>query len=235
MSMKLSEDIWERHAHGEQAMEWGAFFGLFIVSTAIALLTSAWIVSALFTTQINPWLALVVGLVGGFGGIFIATASANPFISFFGLELLASSFGVMLTNSLQLVAMEAELGGINFADIITESLQLTALATGLMMILGFAARDFFTRIGGILFGGLCALIVVMFGQIVLAMFGITFDSTPIHWIAVGLFCMYIGHDISLLTQMERTADNAVDAAVAVYLDIINLFLHILRLVAESKD
>lgn len=55
------------------------------------------------------------------------------------------------------------------------------------------------------------------------------------WVAVILFSLYIGYDLQRAQMFEKTLDNAIDSALDIYLDIINLFLHILRILAESKS
>ncbi len=47
------------------------------------------------------------------------------------------------------------------------------------------------------------------------------------------FCGYIGVDWGRANQIERTVDNAIDSAAALYLDIINLFLRILRIMSKK--
>ena len=52
------------------------------------------------------------------------------------------------------------------------------------------------------------------------------------WVVALLFCGYIGYDWAEAQNNAKTLDNAIDSAVALYLDIINLFL---RLLGSSKD
>nr|MCR5618576.1 Bax inhibitor-1 family protein [Lachnospiraceae bacterium] len=55
------------------------------------------------------------------------------------------------------------------------------------------------------------------------------------WIGAALFSGYIGYDFWRAQQFPKTLDNAVDCAVDIYLDIINLFLRILRILAGSRS
>ena len=232
-SSGLGDQVWNRTGHAHD-LSWTSFYALFFCSTIVGLATSAFMVRLLFNMHINVWVALLVGLVGGFAGIFISLGSKNAVISFLGLELLATSFGVMLTSSMQAYAIKAEMGGYDFVDLVQEAMMLTGAATVVMGVLGYQFSEWFKGLGGILFGALSALLVLMFGEIILSMFGFTFNSIWISWVAVIIFCGYIGYDIGRVTDMERNADNAVDSAVALYLDIVNLFLHIIRILAAAK-
>jgi FtsH-binding integral membrane protein len=51
----------------------------------------------------------------------------------------------------------------------------------------------------------------------------------------ALFCGYIAYDWAKAQEESPTADNAVDACVGLYLDIINLFLRILSSSSSSKS
>jgi FtsH-binding integral membrane protein len=64
-----------------------------------------------------------------------------------------------------------------------------------------------------------------------------FGGSPaiIDWIVVLIFCGYIGYDWGRANQIPKTYDNAVDSAAALYMDIINLFLRILRILGRSRN
>jgi FtsH-binding integral membrane protein len=54
------------------------------------------------------------------------------------------------------------------------------------------------------------------------------------WLVVCLFSCYIGFDISFAKNRPRTLDNAIDSACGLYLDIVNLFLRILMIIARNR-
>lgn len=103
-----------------------------------------------------------------------------------------------------------------------------AIFVGLSMwtwIKGFDTKSW----GPYLFAALLGLIVVM----VLSLFFPTpFGQTLISVIAVVLFSLFIVHDTSELVH-ERE-NNAVTAAIGMYLNLMNLFLHLLRLFGGRK-
>ena len=57
----------------------------------------------------------------------------------------------------------------------------------------------------------------------------------ISWFAAVVFSLYIGYDFLKAQELDYTIDNAIDSAVSIYLDIINLFLRILRILGNSRD
>ncbi|HCA63484.1 MAG TPA: hypothetical protein DEP73_05025, partial [Pseudomonas sp.] len=52
-------------------------------------------------------------------------------------------------------------------------------------------------------------------------------------IVVLIFCGYVGVDWGRANQIPKTLDNAIDSAAALYMDIINLFLRILRILGRK--
>ena len=97
-----------------------------------------------------------------------------------------------------------------------------------MIVLSIAFPDFFSGLGKILFGSLIGLIVAG----LISMFLFPGAYTLVTWIGAAIFALYIGYDYWRAQQYAKTIDNAVDSAVAIYLDIINLFLKILRVLGS---
>ena len=87
-----------------------------------------------------------------------------------------------------------------------------------------------SKIGSILFFG---LIGVLFGFLIsIFLPGVNLAITIL---SAGLFSLYIGYDVYRSQQFPHTVDNAIDCAVDLYLDIINLFLNLLRIFGKSSD
>ena len=55
------------------------------------------------------------------------------------------------------------------------------------------------------------------------------------WLGAGLFGLFIGFDWARCNVCACTVNNAVAASANLYLDIINLFLRILRIIGKRKD
>jgi len=60
-------------------------------------------------------------------------------------------------------------------------------------------------------------------------------TTPIivSWISAIIFSLYIAYDVYRSQQFPPTIDNAIDSAIDIYLDIINLFLDILEIIGKK--
>ena len=116
----------------------------------------------------------------------------------------------------------------NVANIISAAV-CTGAVTALMMVLASAKPDLFLGLGRTLF---IALIVSLIVEIIATLLG--YGGDIFNWIFVIIFSGYIGVDWSRAQVMSKTVDNAVDAAVQIYLDIINLFIRLLEIIGKKK-
>ena len=170
----------------------------------------------------NVWHIIFLGIVIPIAGIFIAIKSDNAFISFVGYNMVTIPFGIILAPIVNTYS----------PNLIYNAFGATAMTTATMMIAGTAFPDFFSKIGGALLFSLVGLVVV---RVVQVFFPGLMDFSIVDWIAVGIFSLYIGYDWYRASQVERTLNNAIDIAVDLYLDIVNLFLNILRIMAAKDD
>ena len=115
-------------------------------------------------------------------------------------------------------------------DIVIDAMRITGFVTLIMMVLGSLFPQFFEKIIGALTIALLAVIVVEFVEIFIL--GIHYGI--IDWIVALIFCGYIGYDWGRANRIPKTIDNAVDSAAALYMDIINLFLRILRILGRRR-
>ena len=99
-----------------------------------------------------------------------------------------------------------------------------------MMILGTLYPGFFFKIARGLF--IALIIVVVVELVEVFVFGIHHDI--LDWAVVLIFCGYIGYDWARANSIPKTIDNAVDSAAALYMDILLLFLRILRILGRSR-
>lgn len=143
----------------------------------------------------------------------------NAVASFIGYNLIVVPIGVLLCIALD---------GVD-AQIISTAVLFTGLITLVYLILGTVFPDFFLSIGRTLLGGLGILLI---GSLITAIFG--FGDYLLCWLGAGLFGLFIGFDWARCNVCACTLDNAVDAAANLYLDIINLFLRLVRILNESK-
>ena len=167
--------------------------------------------------NLNPTMVLIGYFVVALAGIGMNEFSDNPIVSFIGYNLVVLPVGVVLSICLKDYYMSS----------IVQAFILTTLITIVLIIVSSIKPEIFLSMGKTLFICLSAVIVIEFIMIL-------FGNVPKwwDWIVALLFCGYIGYDWAEAQNNAKTLDNAIDSAVALYLDIINLFL---RLLGSSKD
>lgn len=176
-----------------------------------------------FAMSINPAILIISYLIFGFLGILLSIFSKKAIVSFIGYNLLVIPIGLILSLVLQ------EYGGID-TIIVKQAFLYTSVITGVMITSGVLFPNFFEKIGGILFIALLGLFIT---EIIILIFNI--ENILISWIGAIIYSLYIGYDIYKSQKFKKTADNAVDCAVDIYLDIIGLFLYILDILGEATD
>ncbi len=169
---------------------------------------------------VGPLWIFIGYFVLAIAGIAISARSTNPWISFLGYNLLVLPIGVLLCLILP---------GIPVA-IVTKALLLTGIVTATMTLLGLVAPNIFLGMGRTLF---IALIVGILAELV-ATFLFHYTGTAFDWIFVVLFSGYIGYDVAKSQIYPKTVDNAVDCALDIYLDIINIFIRLLALLSRKE-
>ncbi|MGY5514657.1 Bax inhibitor-1 family protein [Vibrio antiquarius] len=168
---------------------------------------------------INPWVFFIGYFASCFSGVYLFSKSSNPLVSFVGYNFVVVPFGLIIN----LVVSRYD------PSLVLSAIKVTGLVTGMMMLLGTIFPAFFQRIAGVLTIALVVVLVVELFQI----FVLGIHQEWIDWAVVILFCGYIGYDWGRANQIPKTIDNAVDSAAALYMDIINLFLRILRIMGRK--
>jgi FtsH-binding integral membrane protein len=168
----------------------------------------------------NPLLFFLGYFASCFYGIYLFTKSINPLISFLGYNLVVIPFGLVLNMVVS---------GYD-PSVVLDSMIVTGLVTVFMTILGASFPKFFQKIHWALTIALLSLAAVE----VIEIFVFNIHHDIIDWIAALVFCGYIGYDWGRANQIPKTIDNAVDSAAALYMDIINLFVRILRILGRRR-
>lgn len=173
------------------------------------------------TLQGIPPLAFFLGyLASCLLGVFLFERSRSPAVSFLGYHLVVIPFGCIIN----LVVRNYD------AAIVMEAFRITGIVTLVMMALGALFPAFFSSIGGAL--AVSLLLVIIWEAV--EVFLLHMHHDVLDWIVVMIFCGYVGYDWGRANQLPRTVDNAVDCAAALYMDIINLFLRILRILGRKR-
>lgn len=157
-------------------------------------------------------------------GSMMVNKSINPVISFIGYNLIVIPLGMVLSLVLNTYAMAG------YSSTITAAFGITAVVTLAMMFISSIFPNFFLSLGKTLFVTLLITIAV---EIVLYFVGVGLGI--IDYVVVLIFCGYIGYDWVRANRCVKTVDNAIDSAAELYVDIVNLFLRILRILARSQN
>ncbi|MGI2173272.1 Bax inhibitor-1 family protein [Shewanella ulleungensis] len=170
-------------------------------------------------SSINPIIFFIGYFASCFFGIYLFKKSDKPIVSFIGYNFVVVPFGLIIN----LVVSQYN------PDIVQEAIRVTGMVTFVMMLLGSMYPAFFNKIAGGLTIALICVIVVELIEIFI------FDTHHgiLDWIVALIFCGYIGYDWARANAIPKTFDNAVDSAAALYMDIINLFLRILRILGRK--
>ncbi len=193
----------------------------FIVLWGVALDTA---ICMFFGKQItaafqSSWVYLLIYLGMVILGCIVVHVAKNPVISFIGYNILVVGFGICL----------AMIVGMYMPTIVLEAFLVTTVVTALMLLLGTLWQDMFKKIGRVLF---VALLGVIITEVVMLLITGTYPT----WISVVsaiIFSGFIGYDWAKAQEATPTTKNAVMFATSLYVDIINLFLDILRIVGDD--
>ncbi|ABN63690.1 Bax inhibitor-1 family protein [Shewanella baltica] len=169
--------------------------------------------------SVNPWIFFIGYFASCFFGIYLFQKSSNPVVSFIGYNFVVVPFGLIIN----MVVSQYD------PKLVTEAIRITGLVTIAMMCLGTLFPAFFQKISGALTIALVLVIVVELIEV----FIFNTHHGILDWIVVLIFCGYIGYDWGRANQIPKTIDNAIDSAAALYMDIINLFLRILRILGRK--
>jgi FtsH-binding integral membrane protein len=173
-----------------------------------------------FLRSINIWVFLIGYFASCFFGVYLFNKSDKPHISFIGYNFVVVPFGLIVN----MVVSQYD------TEIVIEAIKITGGVTIVMMVLGSMFPKFFKKISGALTIALLAVIIIELFQL----FVLGIHHNWIDWAVAAIFCGYIGYDWGRANQIPKTMDNAVDSAAALYMDIINLFLRILRILGRRR-
>jgi len=229
MSMNLGESVWKRRnsiAPGVltprqyvSALTGFTIYGL-LVTSLIAQQTMAWQPQSI-------WPVLIFGLGIPLIGIFMALGSDDWQVSLIGYTMVVVGIGIIIGPTVAFYKM----------DIVYKAILATAGVAVACSIIGIIWPHSLENWRVYLFAGLSALLFVRIAQMIL---GAVYPTGDWYWPAIEyagalLFSLYIIYDWNRAVRLPHTLDNAVDCALAIYLDIINLFIHLLRIMAHSSS
>ncbi len=188
-------------------------------------------VTAVISMAINPPFIVYLGsIIVSFIMLFVInkkqnTAAALP-LTFLFTGLMGFGLGPILNSYLALP---------NGGQIVATALGMTAVTffglTGYVM----SSRRDFSFMGGFLAAGSIVLIVAMLAMFILPLFGVDVSGMQLAFSAAVVFLMagFLLYDTSNI--INGTYTNYIMATVGLYLNIYNLFVHLLSLVGAFND
>jgi FtsH-binding integral membrane protein len=222
VKMDMNTGVFERS--GFDTMSERAFYFAIGISMLWGTGITALIAGEVAKSGFEPGIMsiLILGLAIPYIGIWISVSSSNPIISFVGYNMVCLPFGAILAPIVNHYSPQ----------LIQNACMATCCVTATMMCLSMIYPGFFSQLGGVLFSALIGLLVVRCMQIFIPSLA---HMSLLDWIGAGIFSLYIGYDWYRATSVPKTLDNALDISIELYLDIINLFLILLRLMGDGES
>ena len=172
----------------------------------------------------HPWIGLIV-----YFGVFFACMALRKTPGVNVLALLGFTFvsGVFLSPVLMAVA--AKTGG--SMDLVYEAAGITvSIFVGLTAFTFISKKDF-SYLGGFITIGLFAVIGIMLVNMFVRSAA---ADLAVAWVSSVLFSFFILYDTSRIMRTHES-DEYVSGALSLYLDFINLFLAILRILSSRRN
>lgn len=215
----------EDRSTGDHTMSARAFIAMLAILIGSGFAIAAYCASFTYHMQPNGW-----WILGYFAlsipGIYISAKSDNWAVSYVGYLMVIVSTGAFIGPYVALYKLDSVL-------------QVLMLTVGVTVAVGTAGALYPKSVehwGGFLLTGLFVLIFADLSRVFMAMFGLDpVTLKAVDYIGAALFCGFIFYDMNRAVRLDRTMNNAVDAAVALYLDVLNLFLRLLAILGKKKD
>jgi FtsH-binding integral membrane protein len=115
--------------------------------------------------------------------------------------------------------------------VVLEAVGLTASVTTGLTLYTLRSKQDFSYLGAGLGAGLWVLII---GGLIASLTGLSGMHFALSVGGAALFSLYIVYDVHEISK-RMSPDEYVPAAISLYLDIVNLFLHILRILAAMQQ
>lgn len=179
-----------------------------------------------FLTGAMKWVVLLAPLPMIFGFYFILQSNDSPIVAHGLLQLFAITFGISMSVIFHQYS----------AGLITSALMGATVLFSTMAIYGMTTDRDLTSIGSFLMVGLIALIIV---SIINLFIGNSVLDMALSAIGIIIFLGFTAYDAQSIQETLRYGSDTnleVMGAMSLYLDFINLFMDLLRLLgALSED
>jgi len=215
--MKIDKNLWSRTGRDSLSLRMYTFI------LGMCLLWSLFLVGigSSITYDLGANFLISIGsFVGALFGIVLYSKSKAPTISFVGVSVLSFFMGAGVGPILAHYVLPS----------IVTAFTYTLVITFFMVLAGVLLPTFIKKISGFLFVALLILLIGYFVEFIFAVFKIpAVGFRVLDWVAVFIFSAYIWYDFAKALSLPKTLDNAIDASGAFIIDIVNLFVTLLRI------
>ena len=192
---------------------------LLLALSMIPTIAGAWIGVSTGFNLLHGWIGILIYFAIAFGFMFAIERTKDSALGVVFLLGFTGFMGLMLSNILL-----AALSFSNGPQMIMTAAGGTGVIFASLATVATVTKKDFSFMGKFLFIGLILLIVASLANIFLAM---PLLQLTISAIAVLLFSAYILYDVSRVVTGGET--NYISATLSIYLNIYNLFVHLLNL------
>ena len=223
--MASSAKIREAHQGTAHTLSERAYLTLLMVWTMLGFASTTWGALITWHSKFSGW--TTAGLtVLVFAGTFLSVTEVFP-VAMLGYALITFPFGLMLGPVVATYTKASIINVLGITSILSIGL------SGVGIIYPKSLRSW----GIVLFAGLLLLILGQFGLILLSAFGVPVGPALsfFDWIGIILFSGFIIYDMNQAIRSERTVMSSLGFAVALYLDILNLFIRLLSVFGNKDD
>jgi len=231
---KPADTVEELSGFGEAAVRRGFIRKVYSILSCQLLITGGVIAIFLFVSQVKEYVQANMWVYWSSFGITLACIFAMACFQ----DVRRTSPGNFICLGIFTICESLMLGTISTyyeADEVLLAVGITVAVTFGLTVFSFQTKIDFTRCGGVLFA---ALLVLFIAGICLSF--TSFGLTNIIYASCGalLFSFYIIYDTQMMMggkhKYSVSPEEYIFAALNLYLDIINLFLFILRIVGSSR-
>lgn len=214
----------DKRTRGANTMPVRLYLAVVTIFVAGGLLAGTFVGSLTYGMQPN-WLWIVGYFLVAIPGVIISAKSDNWVVSSVGYAMVILATGAITGPYVALYKIHSVIN-------------IAVITVGVSIGIGVAGVIYPKSVehwGGFLLTALWVLIFGSIAQSILLAFG--FQSVGLQfwdWLGALLFCGFIFYDMNRAVRLAHTMDNAVDSAVALYLDIGNLLIRLLGAAGEEN-
>lgn len=216
-----------RESYGEATMSRRSFnltIGLLLMAGFGVLALTSWLALQPAVASLIAGRTMVLGGVGIVASIvaliamFAGGRSHSTTLMAVGYGLFVLAFGA----STSMILPAYNIGAI------TEAFVATAGISAVFSVLGIAFPRFFERIIGAVFA---IFIGVVLASVIMLFMGMS--PAWIDYVTVAIFAIFIGYDVHLSTIVEPNLFNALLVATNIFVDIVNVFMELVRIFSRD--